>query len=100
MSVFFVVSTLTCVVYVGMAIFSLRLFAESWDVTGRQEASESDGIMKYYLAILLTIFGRVMSVPILYRIDSLLRRPAPEWVFAVLGIIVPFAIYYGTPSFS
>jgi hypothetical protein len=56
--------------------------------------------MKYYVAVLLTIFGGVLLVLMLYRLDSLMRKPAPEWVFAVLGVLVPFAIYYGIPSLS
>ena len=53
--------------------------------------------MKYYAAITLSAFGGLMLVVILYRLDSAMRKPAPEWVFAVFGIVVPFAIYFGIP---
>jgi hypothetical protein len=55
--------------------------------------------MKYYVAIILSIFGGLMLVLVLYRLDSLMRKPAPEWVFAVFGILVPAAIYFGIPPF-
>ena len=54
-------------------------------------------MIKYYAAITLSIFGGLMLVVILYRLDSLMRKQAPEWVFAVFGILVPFAIYFGIP---
>jgi len=95
-----VVSSSTCIVYVSLSILFLRYFAESWGIIGAPSADDSGGIMKYYVAILLTIFGGVMLVLLLYRLDSLMKKPAPEWVFAVFGILVPFAIYYGAPSIS
>lgn len=95
-----VVSSGSCLVYVSLAIFFLRLFAQSSGITVGPDAIESDAIMRYYLAIILAVFGGVMLVLILYRLDSLMRRPAPEWVFAVFGILVPFAIYFGIPPFT
>lgn len=94
-----IVSSAACGVYVGLAILSLTWFAASWGVDGARVSSDSSGIMKYYLAVILTLFGGLMLVLILYRLDSLMRKPAPEWVFALFGITVPFAIYYGIPSF-
>ena len=95
-----VVASLACVVYVGVAILFLRFVAGSWGITSEPSAADSGGIMKYYVAILLTIFGGVMLVLILYRLDSLMRKPAPEWVFALFGIAVPFAIYFSIPSIA
>jgi len=94
-----VVSSGSCLVYVSAAVYFLRLFAKSSGITVGLDAVESGAIMKYYLAMILTIFGGVMLVLILYRLDSLMRKPAPEWVFAVFGILVPFAIYLGIPPF-
>ena len=95
-----IVSSVACVVYVCLAIILLSWFAAAWGIAGESTDADSSGIMKYYLAALLTIFGGVMMVLILYRLDSLMRKPAPEWVFALFGVVVPFAIYYGIPSFS
>jgi hypothetical protein len=95
-----VVSSLTCVVYVGLSILFLRSFAGSWGITREPSTAASGGIMKYYVAILLTIFGGILLVLIMYRLDSLMKTPAPEWVYALFGIAVPFAIYFGIPAFS
>jgi hypothetical protein len=83
-----------------MAVLILRYFAESWGITGGPNTGDSGGIMKYYVAILLTILGGLLLVLILYRLDSLMKNTAPEWVFAVFGILVPLAIYYGSPPIS
>lgn len=53
--------------------------------------------MGYYFLVILTMFGGMMVVGILYRFDSLMQRPAPEWLFAALAIMVPGAIYFGIP---
>lgn len=95
-----VVSGTACVIYVASAILALRIFAAKWGISEEPNNGHAEGTLKYYAAISLTVFGGLMLVLILYRLDSLMKKPAPEWVFAVFGILVPFAIYYGIPSFS
>ena len=94
-----VVSSAACIVYIACAITVLRVFAARWGISGEPNTGHAEGVLKYYAAISLTIFGGVMLVLILYRLDDLMKRPAPEWVFAAFGIVVPFAIYFGIPSF-
>ena len=94
-----VVSSGSCLAYVGLAVYFLRIFAKSSGITTGLDAVESGMMMKYYVATFLSIFGGILLVLILYRLDSLMRKPAPEWVFAVYGILVPAAIYFGIPPF-
>ncbi len=53
--------------------------------------------MGYYILVVLTMCTGMMLVGILYRFDSIMRKPAPEWLFAALAILVPAAVYYGIP---
>lgn len=53
--------------------------------------------MGYYILVILAMFGGMIFVGVLYRFDDIMKRPAPEWLFAVLAVLVPGAIYYGIP---
>ncbi len=92
-----VVATSICVVYVAATILLIRLFADKSGFENGLYAVTSGAIMGYYILVILTMFGGMIFVGLLYRFDTIMERPAPEWLFAALAVLVPGAIYYGIP---
>ena len=91
------VSIGVCLVYVSSALVFLNWFGRSSGFDGGLSAVDPGSIMAYYMLAMLAIFGGLMLVAVLYRLDSLMRKPAPEWVYGVLALAVPAVIYFGMP---
>jgi hypothetical protein len=53
--------------------------------------------LEYYIVLVLTILGGLLLVLLLHRFDPIMRKPAPQWIPAIPGLLVPAAICFGVP---
>jgi len=82
-----------CLLYSGLAIVFLRSFADSAGISEGMDSSLADRLFDYYIAIVVVIGVGLLLLAILYFTDSVRENPAPEWLYAVLAIVLPAAIY-------
>ena len=68
-----VVAISTCVIYVTATILTIRLFAEKSGFEHGLHAVTSGAIMGYYILVILTMFGGMIFVGVLYRFDSIMK---------------------------
>lgn len=84
-------------VYVSVAIFVLgRLGAAAGMVDGANSDTQIQPL-GYYIAAIVGIFGGLIFVGIIYRMDGSFWRAAPEWSYLALALAVPYIIYWFAP---
>ncbi len=92
-----IVAPLICAAYVGVAVFLLERLGVAAGMTDRAMSGFQINPLGYYIAAVVGIFGGLIFVGILYRLDGVLWRAAPEWLYLVLAAGVPYAIYWLIP---
>ena len=93
----FFFAPILCAVYVIVAIFLLeRLGVAAGMVEGASGGSQIQPL-GYYIAAIVGIFGGLIFVGITYRMDGSLWKAAPEWMYLILALAVPYTIYWFIP---
>ncbi len=86
-----------CAAYVIVAIVLLeRLGAAAGMIEGATGDIQIQPL-GYYIAAIVAIFGGLIFVGIIYRMDGSFWKAAPEWLYLVLALAVPYAIYWFIP---
>lgn len=92
-----VVAPLICVAYVGVVAFLLGRLGIAAGMTGGDVSNFQINPLGYYIAAIVGIFGGLILVGIVYRLDGVFWKAAPEWLYLVLAVGVPYAIYWLIP---
>jgi len=90
--------SITCVAYSVIAVFILRYVAERTGVISGYEGTTGEGMIAYFLAIMLTVTGALLLVSGLYFLERNSKHPIPEWLSVVFALIMPFGIYFFSPQ--
>lgn len=88
---------LLCAVYVGVAIVLLRRLGTAAGMLDGAKGDIQIQPLGYYIAAIIGIFGGLIFVGIIYRMDGTLWKAAPEWLYLILALAVPYTIYWFIP---
>ncbi len=92
-----VIAPVFCAAYVTLAVFLLRRLGIAAGFTGSAVSEVQINPLGYYVAAIIGIFGGLIFVGILYRLDGAFWKAAPEWLYLVLALAVPYTIYWFIP---
>lgn len=92
-----VVAPLICVAYVAVVVFLLGRLGIAAGMTGSDVINFQINPLGYYIAAIVGILGGLVLVGIAYRLDGVFWKAAPEWLYLVLAVGVPYAIYWLIP---
>ena len=86
-----------CAAYVVIAIVLLGKLGAA---AGMVDGAKGEILIQplgYYIAAIVGIFGGLIFVGIIYRMDGSFWKAAPEWLYLILALAVPYTIYWFIP---
>jgi hypothetical protein len=92
-----VVAPLICATYVGVVVILLGRLGIAAGMTGGDLSDFQINPLGYYIAAIVGIFGGLVLVGIVYRLDGVFWKATPEWFYLILALGVPYAIYWLIP---